>query len=231
MKNIKNKIITSLVCMALMPISLSGFAAGNSVANPKATATISSSCTISAQNLAFGNLVLPVSAQSASTNMSVLCSKNAPYTIGLAYGGVYGTTQNVSSPYVNTGAYKYIQGGQALYWVCTYIASGPNGQTADTTSISATGQCPSTYQSYTFSSSYAYGKMGGVISGDNVAYSIQVPNSPGKIWNTGNSSYSSTGTGASQTIPVAGTLVPSQTTNKFPTPDTYTDTVSATVSF
>lgn len=229
--NIKNKIIAFLTSLALIPISLPVLAAGSATANPKTTATISATCTINAQNLNFGNLVLPISAQSASTSMTVLCSKNAPYTVGLAYGGVYGVSQTVNSPYLSTGSYKYIQGGTALYWVCTYTATSPTGQTATTTQTSATSSCPNISQTQSFTVSYAYGKMIGAMSGDQIGYSIQVPNNPAQIWNAGNSSYSSTGTGDNQTISVTGSLVPSQTSNSYPTPDSYSDTVTAIVSF
>ena len=225
----KTKIITLLVGLAtLTPISSWAY---NNTASTQAVASLSASCIISAKNLSFGSVSLPLSSQSASTDMSVLCSANAPYTIGLAYGGVYGTSQNVTAPYNNTGVYKYIQGGQALYWVCTYTASGPNGQTQTNTTTSATGQCPATNQSYTFSSAYAYGKMIGVAKGDSIGYSIAVPNSPGQVWNTGNASYSATGTGATQSISVVGTLVPGQSGSSYPTPDSYMDTVTATINF
>ena len=83
----------------------------------------------------------------------------------------------------------------------------------------------------TTTTTYAYGKMIGVAKGDNVAYSIAVPGNSSQVWNSGENSYSTTGTGANQIIPLNAQLVPSQTTNSYPTPDIYMDTVTATVNF
>lgn len=229
------KYLAQLSAMFALTLSLSTLsyaqASGNVTASAKATATLAATCTISAQNVNFGQIILPVSNQSATSSMSVQCSKNAPYVIGLAYGGIYGSAQSVNASYKNTGAYKYIQGGTALYWVCQYTATSPDGQTATNTSISASGNCPSTNGTQSFSVSYAYGKMIGVMSSDSIGYSIQVPNNPSQIWNSGNYSYNSTGVGTSQSIPVVATLVPSQTANKYPTADTYLDVVTATITY
>lgn len=211
---------------------------GTSSASTQATATLSSSCTITAQNLSFGNLTLPLSAQTASANMNVLCSKNHAYTIGLAYGGVYGQGTGYDY-YIQTG-YTYVNENNQYY---TYNEYTPGGTLITTINIqnsiysndgvpSGATQVSSTkWVSNTGSAAYNYGKMIGVSKGDSVAYSIQVPGQPGEIWNAGNSSYSATGNGTNQTIPVVGTLVPAQSGSNYPTPDSYIDTVTATVSF
>lgn len=234
LKNYKNIAIFSLSVLLLLAANTSK-ASGTLTANPKATATLAAMCTISAQNLAFGNLVLPISAQTASSNMTVLCSKNASYTVGLAYGGVYGTTsQDVSATYNLTG---YTSGNGYTYQTCKYTATGPDGTTY-TKSVGNNGNapwgyCPTTSGTKVISTAsvYTYGKMIGVAKGDNIAYSIQVPNQPGQVWNAGNYNYTSTGTGSSQTLPVLGTLVPAQTSENYPVPDMYMDTVTTTVSF
>lgn len=203
------------VCLSLALPNISF--AGSVSASNQATATLAAECTISAQDLAFGNLVLPLSAQSASSSMTVLCSKNHAYTIGLAYGGAYGK----GSVTVATEPDGYDYGTKQ--YICSYSANGVSG-TFEQSSI----MCPG---SYTVGVSYTYGKMIGVSSGDSIGYSIQVPGSPSKVWNTGESSYADTGTGVSQTIPVVGTLVPAQSSSTYPTPDYYMDTVTATVNF
>jgi spore coat protein U-like protein len=226
-------ILLALLSVGFTALSTLSYAqtSGTVTANSKATATLAATCTIASQNVNFGQVSLPVSAQSATSNMTVECSKSAPYTIGLAYGGVYGTAQNVSATYKFIGAYKYIQGGTALYWVCQYVATSSDGQTSSNTSTSATSNCPSTNGTQVFSTSYAYGKMIGVMSSDSIAYSIQVPNNPAQVWNTGNYSYNSTGTGTNQSIPVVATLIPAQTANQYPTADTYLDVVTATITY
>jgi spore coat protein U-like protein len=219
----KKKIVNSIITIALLNaslLSLSSVKAGTSATATQATATLSSSCTIVAQNLNFGALVLPLSAQSASTSMNVLCSKNHAYTVGLAYGGVYGQGASINLPLT-------VNSGRNGYAYCVYSET-INGQLYQTSTNY--GQTCASSIAYNIPS-YAYGKMIGSAKGDNVAYSIQVPGQPGQIWNAGNYTYSSTGTGASQTIPVVGTLVPGQSGSSYPTPDTYMDTVTATVNF
>jgi spore coat protein U-like protein len=222
-QNLSKKTIALSLVSALcgLPCTFS-YATGSSAANVQSTATISSVCTIAAQNLSFGNLVLPLSAQSASTSMSVLCSNKASYTVGLTYGGVYGTGGVVALPLTGVS-------GANGYALCTYSAV-VNGTTV-TRQTNNSQNCYTTPSLNYTVPSYAYGKMIGSASGDNVAYSIQVPDQPTKVWNAGNSSYTATGTGVSQTLPVVGTIVPSQSGSNYPTPDTYSDTVVATVSF
>lgn len=213
--------LSSIVAISSFGVSANTYA-GTISASTQATATLSSSCQISAQNLSFGNLVLPISSQGASSSMSVLCSKGHAYTVGLAYGGVYG------------------QGGVSSgdYWApATSAQTGLHCITGtpyaeyDSSGNMLTASCHTTQPANPTNTVYSYGKMIGVANGDNIAYSIQVPNNPGQVWNSGVNNYTSTGTGASQTIPVVGTLVPGQSGSTYPTPDSYMDTVTATVSF
>lgn len=184
--------------------------ANTNTATTKATATLSSLCVISTQNINFGQISLPVSTQSASSNMTVQCTKGSSYTIGLAYGGIYGQGSSVQT-----------QTGTQTISNCSHYFGG-NCDQWDTTYVPV----------YTTTTSYyTYGKMTGSTSGDSIGYSIQVPNNPNQIWNTGNNSYSSTATGINQTIPVIATLIPGQTTNQYPEADNYLDTVTATITY
>lgn len=242
--SISLSVLASLILGVNTLCSMSVAFAGTSTASPKATATISSSCQISAQSLSFGNLVLPLSAQSASTSMNVLCSKNASFNVGLAYGGVYGTA--VTANWILVGANGKILALNTTTETDKVLTSVPAGYVlthasancynsfgepaaADIGPYNCAGY-QTTGTQYTMSS-YAYGKMTGVAKGDTIGYFIQVPGNPGQVWNTGNSSYSSTGTGSSVSIPVVGTLVPSQSGSVYPTPDMYMDTVTATINF
>lgn len=226
---------------------LSQAKAGSTSASQQATATLSSSCTLSTQNLSFGNLVLPLSAQSASTSMSVLCSKNHSYTVGLAYGGVYGqgtgdgsywevigcSTNHVAGITPPSCGNYYIWwyefnaagtqiGSSQLYWPTSQAPTGVTGYSGTTTQLGT---------KFALGSGYSYGIMTGVAKGDTIAYSIQVPGNSAEVWNAGNYSYTATGTGATQTIPVTGKIVPAQSGSTYPTPDMYMDTVTTTVSF
>lgn len=229
--------ITTITIALIAFIGMQNLAfAGNQSANTQATATVSAECTIQAQNLSFGALVLPLSAQSASTSMNVLCSKNASYTVGLAYGGVYGSgsggTGGTPENLVLTGSPGTYNGqGQEIARTCNYVSSSDTSTVVTTTQAPSPGFTCGMNISYTPPAGYGYGKMIGVMSGDSIGYSIQVPNNAGEVWNAGQNSYTAIGTGSNQAIPVIGTLVPAQSSGNYPTPDSYMDTVTATVSF
>lgn len=205
-------------------------------ANIQTSASVSAVCTIQAQNISFGNLVLPVSAQSAGSSMTVLCSKNATYTVNLAYGGVYGSGSGNST--IPNGTPDIHQQPNGDGTVTCFFSSNPNwnwnsapsageGSVTYQASSLVNGQCPNNY----YSTGYSYGKLVGVMNGDSLGYSIAVPNNPSEVWNAGVNAYSSTGTGISQSLPMVATLIPSQSSSTYPAPDSYMDTVTATISF
>lgn len=213
------KILFSL--MALLSLLSSQTYAGTTTASSKATATLAAVCTIATQNVNFGQVALPISAQSATSNMTIQCTKGSAFTIGLAYGGVYGLGSTSSGDYwVNHGCWVNCNPGhQNIYY--EYNAQGQSIGSYIGTTAPAVSANPA----------YAYGKMIGAASGDNIAYAIQIPNNPAQVWNAGENSYASTATGLSQSIPVVATLVPSQTTNAYPTSDSYVDIVTATITY
>lgn len=235
-----------LVCVSVITSVIAPSAhAGSTSASSQATATLSSTCVISAQNLNFGNITLPVSAQTASSTMSVLCNNKASYTVGLAYGGIYGA-QPDSVAYYQTGS-SHVVNGTLTTTINAYSSTGTilssfvvnypgcactNGFASEIASYTGNSidNQNSKYINNNYSTGYSYGKMVGVASGDQIGYSIQVPGNPGTVWNTGSGSYTATGSGVTQTIPVVGALVPAQS-GSYPTPDYYMDTVTATVNF
>jgi spore coat protein U-like protein len=228
MKKIKNlkglSLMALLLCSSLVSNLSYAQVSGSATANTKASATLSAVCTISSQAVNFGQIVLPVSTQSATSSMSVTCTKGSSYTIGLAYGGVYGQGGQ-SGTLTNTSASRATGG-----WICGYGGT-VNGQYVSQAPayIYGVSFCPGTSNYAT--TTYSYGLMNGTSKGDTIAYSIQVPNNPTKVWNAGESTYTATGTGVAQSIPVVATLVPGSTTDKYPAADNYLDTVVATISY
>jgi spore coat protein U-like protein len=225
--------------------------AGTSTASPKATATLASSCTISAQNISFGNLVLPVSAQTASSSMSVLCNNKASYTIGLAYGGIYGAGTNgnywkeIGCRGVDGACYSYGSwwdeynsagtkiSSQELNWQQGQIPSGvilPQGFNISSIDLNGAGGLINNV-TLQVSATYGYGKMLGVAHGDSIGYFISVPGNSANVWNTNNYTYTATGSGVAQSIPLNAKLVPAQSSSSYPSPDSYMDTVTATISY
>ncbi len=198
----------------------------------KSTATLVASCQINAQSISFGVLMLPLMTQSATSNLNVLCNKEAAYKIDMSFGlsanywqvrtaggrwadstwtattSLYDGSGNV----ISSSAFSYPAGGDynaylATAMKCTYTADG---------------KCHAT------SGSSNNGVMIG--SKDSVAYTIFIPGDTSKVWNIGKNSYLGTGTGLNQSIPVQAQIVPSAS-SAYPAPDMYSDTVVATITY
>jgi spore coat protein U-like protein len=225
MKKLQHSIIMAM--MGLFPLLVYAQSTHNTTTNVKASATLAAVCTISAQNVNFGQISLPIGSQTATSSMTVECTKGSPYTIALTYGGIYGG-QGAGDYWIPTGSTgsaaiytEYNSSGQAIGSLVSW--NQPPNSTWNQSINSPVYTVNATY--------YGYGKMVGSSSGDSIAYAIQVPNQPSEVWNAGNYNYTSTGTGVNQTIPVVATLVPSQTTDTYPAADTYLDTVTATITY
>lgn len=178
--------------------------AKNVTASAKATATLAASCQISAQDVLFGviNPQTSSSGVSATSNMSLYCSKGAAYSISLGY-------------------------GNANYQVYVGCPSGCPVNQAQWNTYSPSG----TLLGSNFYSNSAfipnYGQLKGAVSNEGIQYKITLPGDDTKIWTRGNYNYANTGTGATQTFPIKATL----TTTSYPTPDIYSDIVTAIVTF
>lgn len=79
------------IMYAFLPLIISSAFAQNVEDTVKASAKIENFCKISASDVNFGVLVAPLTAQTANSQMQVLCNNNTPYEISMAYGGVYGS--------------------------------------------------------------------------------------------------------------------------------------------
>lgn len=212
---------TLLALMIGLSCSPSLYAQSNTAtASTKATAQLATSCQFTTKSVSFGGLILPITTQQATSNMSVLCNKGASYTVTLG---------SVSNIYILTNrgysnaAFDSTTGQQVALpsnWQSTYsitstIGGGSNG-------------CYSIYGCDIWTTG-GFGTMKGGSKGDTVAYKIKHPTDNSKDWNATNG-YVGSGTGIMQNIPVVAELVPAKTT-AFPAPDTYTDTVTAYLNF
>jgi spore coat protein U-like protein len=207
----------------------------NITATTKATATLAAVCTISAQNVNFGQIILPIANQNATSSMTIQCTKGSAYTIGLAYGGVYGQgTSGGGDYYIVT----YI-GGQGTYVVYNhYSATGTLLGSINNSALNTTGLVHGSsdlavgakWWVNPASTPYSYGLLNGVAHADTIGYSIQVPNQPAQVWNNGVNSYTSTATGSTQSIPIVATLQSGHGVS-YPTADSYLDIIIATISY
>lgn len=82
---ISMSLILALILMVTSSVSAQ---AGTTTASTKATATLASTCQLSVPNIVFGNLTLGAanSVMYQAETLSVLCSKNAPYTLNMSFG-------------------------------------------------------------------------------------------------------------------------------------------------
>lgn len=227
----KKQYISSILSVAIILLSNHALADNLQVGN-KASATLAASCRITAQSISFGALALPLTAQSATSNLTVLCSKEAAYKIDMAFGlstnywmingagGLWADSTwrantilvDSTGKTISSGGFSYPQGSDPYALMagamkCTYTADGKCHATAGSAN-------------------------NGVMVGakDSVAYTIFIPGDTSKVWNVGKNSYLGTGTGASQSIPVQAQIVPGSST-PFPAPDMYSDTVNATITY
>ncbi|MDA8453680.1 spore coat U domain-containing protein [Acidovorax sp. GBBC 3334] len=202
-----------------------------------ATSTLSATCSFSATSVNFGALVLPLSSQSAGGGIGLLCSRDAPYTIDLAYGGVYGqgkpgdgsywtywSSRNVDSKYFA----RMSPSGTVLEYQWAYTSG-----TVVTPDVAKSLGCvySGASQCFTGTTAYDYGVMEGAAKGDSVAYSIFLPGDTTKVWNAGKNSYTGSGTGKQEKINFQAKIVPAQSGAAYPAPDFYADTVTATVKY
>lgn len=244
MKKELSQLIKILVCVFLMH-NVNAQTTNSTTGSTKATATLSASCRISALALSFGPLMLPLTSQQSSSSINVLCNREAAYNIGLAYGGIYGRGTGsgylyaINSVSNSNGTYNYlltvyqdstrskvITPGTS-YSIYAGSAAGFNSYISNSYSCNYNGSAYSCIGS----ASYAYGIMSGAAKGDSVAYSISVPNDSSKVWNAGQNSYSGTGSGEEQSIPVSGKIIPGNSSSAYPAPDMYLDTVTATITY
>lgn len=205
--------------------------ASNTASNVQSTATLASTCAIQTNNVNFGQIILPSAenGQNASTTMSVQCTKGSSYTISLSYGGVYGTgtagvyyvfAYNTNNGHSIVTTYEEYSSTGVYMKTVTFIGAPPNTTYNTTTREYSSG-----------STVYAYGLLKGVTGGDTISYKITVPNNDSEVWNNGNFSYTATATGDIQSIPVKATLQTGTQGSAYPAPDSYTDTVTATISY
>lgn len=212
--------------------------ADNSTTEFQASSKITATCSMSAINMNVGLFLLPLSSQYFGGSISLLCSREASYTIDLAYGGVYGQGQTGDGSYwqysysPNSSQQiwnKFTKGGAFIDSVFVLASDGGALQIA-ADSLGCTFNAGGT-RCLTARPSYDYGMMKGATKGDSVAYSIFVPGDSSKVWNAGKNSYSGTGTGKQEQVTFQGRIIPAQSGSAYPAPDFYTDTITASIKY
>lgn len=115
-----------------------------------------------------------------------------------------------------------------VYGDLPFVTAGP---ARHKTTSDMTVRCTSgTGFTITLSSNTSWQLKGGKSeNNDTLSFVVYLPEKPGYVWNEANG-YAHTGTGAIQTIPMMGQIV-MPVANKFVTPDNYSSTITANLSY
>lgn len=252
-----SKKLISLLALSIM--SLSAVAQVTPVnTNIDIKALINPGCFLNADDINFGVLAMPITNQSASSNMRVLCSKDTNLSIEMVYGAssggsVNGTFEavhmygnaNDSSYQIYKDGVKYTQAptyssdikckfnGYVLvnykeiadlykveYPAGTWVPDTGNicsGRNINTETLAALG-VPS------------QGKLTGITSGDQIVYSLEVPNSSTKVWNSTNK-YPIVATGVEQSIPMKANIKSSENPTYRMSPDMYSSVLTVVLTY
>lgn len=217
------KKITVLMLSMLSSMAFADVTSSTVSGTTKATANLSSSCQIQMQSISFGALMLPVTTQQASSNMNVLCTKETPYTIDMSYG--------VSSVIVYV---RNANGHSYSYDTATKTSSpAPTDMTGyvltDNNVPGGVNGCDYLWGCTSYTKAGTTANLMGATKGDAIAFKIVNPTDASKSWDLSNK-YANKGTGSTQTILVKAQLIPSST-NQFPAPDSYTATLTTTLTY
>jgi len=134
-----NYFVTAVVTIisALMPINTSSGA--TSTATFQVTATVASSCTVAATNLAFGNYTL--AQLDGSSTITATCTNGTTYSIGLdagTFSGATTSTRRMTGPSASGLSYSlYSDSGRTTNWgnVTGSWVSGTGTGAAQTLSV------------------------------------------------------------------------------------------------
>lgn len=218
--------------------------AENTTTTQKTTAILAATCTMSATSVSLGALILPLSNQSSTGQMSVLCNKQTNYKIDMAYGGIYGvgsSNPNLVLKSINNGQAQYYNIETKVWGNNTFSTCGagciPTGYVNTKTTLPASygGVCGTGGNGcYVYAipgSYYDYGILNGTSKGDKIGYYIGLPNDNSKVWNTGNNSHTGVGTGQVETLPLKVNILTNKSSSLYPAPDFYIDTVTSQITF
>lgn len=249
------KIKLSIIVAFLIAFNSSAISK-EAVNNLKAHAKIENFCNIQSTDINFGVVSSPLTSQTATGQIDILCSNKTPYVTDLTYGENAGLT--------SSGSYTSVVNFVYTTWSQTHIYD-PNKKLIGDVACDSSGRVGFTtlevanlygYVGYTIGStpydtkSVCSGKnlntatlakitpknpengiMKGISKGDNLAYLITVPNDSTKTWGKGINSYSSVGTGLHQSITMNAKIIVDKSSSKYLAQDSYLDTVVLTINY
>lgn len=226
--------------------------AGNTAGNFETTASITSTCSISATDVNFGVVSSPLTKQGATGELSVLCTNKSSYQIDLSYASASFTGVKYSSTITNTNGnlstdtQVFDPNNKIIGTITCYTSNSLYhayvdfstlelaslyGYSKYGTNLDSLGACSAGTATQPKSGASSYGAMTGISKGNLIGYAISVPGDLSKVWKQGVNSYSNSGTGATQTFIMNASILPDNSSSKYPAQDSYIDTVTAIISY
>ena len=245
-----------LALAVLSSLSTGAFAQDPRNNDIKVTADIHAGCDLTADNINFGVLMMPLSDSTAQANMNVKCSKGANLQLAIAYNsqGQVSSGGNYTVQYANSDSYyeqvKVYKDGNGISKSSADItcqSSEPNKVYIYTTEFqtllnaSSTmrwiqdewGICSGSRANYdniiTAIGGISRGALSGLSSSETINYFLTVPNT-NSAWG-GNTQYELLATGIEQTIPMKANIKRSDNATHRLTPDTYQSTLTVVLTY
>jgi spore coat protein U-like protein len=243
--------LTALASAILSPTLVSAQA----TSSMEVSATVETGCFIEADNINFGSLIIPISTQTAQSDMRVHCSKGSNLSIQINYNGQisngYTLSRELYRPQGNGPEYNVIDSNNNFLGVVAcgnrsnysgYVAFSNqtvaslynldvgnyvNGWRVDTTNV-----CNHTTQTPNppLNTLNGQGVLTGLVGGEQIKYSVEVPNNESVVWNSINK-YNIVATGLKQSIPMKAKIVALGNPTHRMTADSYTGTMDVVLTY
>lgn len=259
----------------LSTLSLSAFAQDTSIpkfnSDIEVTAVVDAGCFLTAQNLNFGVIQMPISSQSTTAPINLKCSKNVNLKIGIAYDNNINLSSSTITysihPTVDKDAqwiFLYENGkrltslrqdascrsnspGKILVW--SEQAAKILGYTGDYNSLEKYNlSTPMLVDTNNYCSGNRFnianlekdiglyggvkenGSLMGLIKGENILYSLELPGNSSKKWSISNT-YAMISNGDDQQIQMKANITSSGNPTHRLSPDTYQDTLTVVLTY
>lgn len=251
-----NKITLTSIFSLLSLSALAQSTTPQSHSDIEVTAVVDAGCFLTADNINFGVIMMPLQNQSAQSQINVKCSKNANLILSISYNPsaisqdiytavadpIYTTRYNfklykngvpISSNSIDMYCHSELKGGSVHFAtsqaeILYFGEDKYNDWVKDTWNI-----CSGVNLNLTTLSNLGAGANGalvGVAKGETIIYTLETPSDSSKVWNAQNT-YSFISNGENQTIPMKANIKSSNNPTYRISPDTYTDSLSVILTY
>lgn len=207
----------------------------------KVTADIAAGCYLTAENINFGVLNTPISDTTAQSQINVQCSKDTKLDLDITYGVIFTSSQKVDykmnflrtdnvsksndfsisrSQGENGVIYCYFDGRVFISEGIKDLNLSCSGLNNKTVPTDWTGDLSGS-RNFSSGQDINIGALKGISNGEQIVYSLEIPNDSSKIWSKGANYYSVNSTGSNQTIPMKAHIKRSNNVAHKLSADTY----------